>query len=223
MKLDELLNEGPMDYVKGFGQELGNKVRNIAQPFKDMHNAGQSSSYEAEITKIVVKLANTLQQYYKLKKQLGEGVMDYVKGAGKEIGNKVKNLAQPFKDIHAAGQLQHNKSKLSELVQLSKQQLTQLSRLINKYGMDKSLVVIDKAFKKYQLPFGLKGIILNKLKGMINQPTNNTPRQRPTEQPLASDTSQQKQSGPEKQQWSGAGVRAVDHKVKPRFIKDMIA
>lgn len=186
MKVNEVLTEGPLDYIRGAGQEIGNKVRNIAQPFKDIHRAGQTSSMEADITKAVIRLAKTIQRYRAVKKQLTpvqEGVFDYVRGAGKEIGNKFQNAIQPFKDIHQAGKQESLRGELKQLEDSSKQQLSQLVRLLNRYGPN-SIAVVKQVFQKYNIPIGIRAAVINKLKGLINQPNpNNAPRQRPTQSP----------------------------------------
>ncbi|RWZ87211.1 MAG: hypothetical protein EO766_11820 [Hydrotalea sp. AMD] len=185
MKVNELLNEGPLDYFRGAGQELGNKIRNISQPFKDIHRAGQVSSMESDITKSVVRLAKTIQKYREVKKQLTpvqEGVFDYLRGAKQETGKKMQQAFQPFKDIHQAGKQESLRSSLSQLEQSSKQQLNELVRLLNRYGPN-SIDVVKKAFQKYDIPIGIRAAVINKLKGLVNQSTNNPPRSRPTQQP----------------------------------------
>jgi ribosome-associated translation inhibitor RaiA len=187
MKVNELLNEGPMDYLRGAGREVASKVRNIAQPFKDIHQAGQNTSMESDIMKAVVQLANTIQKYRALKKQMApvkEGVLDYMKGVGTELGNKASQAIQPFKDMHQAGKQRSNEGDLQRLEVLSKNQLSDLVRLLDKYGKD-SYPIVKQAFQKYNIPPGIRAAVANKLKNLVKQQQqgNNSPQPEVESQP----------------------------------------
>ncbi len=211
MKVHDILTEGPMDYMRGMGQEAANKMRNIAQPFKDIHQAGQQTSMEADIMKLVLQLANSIQKYRSLKKQVNpvkEGVMDYMRGAGTELANKATNIIQPFKDMHQAGKQKSQEADLNKYEQLSKTQLTQLVRLLNRYGPN-SYPIVKKAFNKYNIPPGIRAAIANKLKKLVDQidNSNSEPKQRPSQR---QQKPQQHQQEPQsnREQFSGPGIQA---------------
>lgn len=165
LKQIDQLNEGPFDFLRGAGKELGNKVANSGpvRAGREVIQAGADASANANLEKAIAQLAAVLlardklqpqeepvaapaqqqqapaqqqaapgadpfkaaqkprmtmkngQQMYQFNSflqavhgdQLDEGVWDFIRGAGKAVGDKVNAYAaQPsvFKDIYSAGQ-----------------------------------------------------------------------------------------------------------------------
>lgn len=99
MKVNELLNEGPLDYLRGLGSHVGQKVaanladrgRKIMEPIKAAHAAGQAASTQGEVEKLVKQLGSITLQLHKLQQpaQTNEGVFDYMRGAGGAAKNAI--------------------------------------------------------------------------------------------------------------------------------------
>jgi hypothetical protein len=111
----EPTNEGALDYLRGMGQHVGGKIANkladkgrqVLEPFRQAHAAGQHASQQADRQKFQRQLGQTVQQLgkltldiYKLSQQLhgqnnqpqqtSEGVFDYMRGAGSAVGGMAK-------------------------------------------------------------------------------------------------------------------------------------
>jgi len=227
------------DYVKGAGQETANKAKQIAQPFRDVHAAGQRSSRVGDLTQVTQKLAKAIALYRQTKvklsqrlsqqnesvnegkfeydkktgqmgykkhddddsdryglhvdgklkrtvfgksaadnlkkrdpkfkdaviKKLDEGMWDYVKGAGQETVNKAKQISQPFRDVHSAGQVSSLRSEMDKYQRISEKLFNQMLKLVDQVGQD-SPRVVAAALKN--TPKGIRLAIYNKLKRMQN-------------------------------------------------------
>ena len=162
-------NEGMWDYIKGAGQETANKARQLAQPIRDIHAAGQQASARNELKETTAKLVRAIQKYRKIKKSLSstnEGMWDYIKGAGQETANKARQISQPFRDIHAAGQRSSLESDLQKYEMISNKLLNRVIKLMNDIGPD-SKGIIDGVLR--HASNGIKLAIYGKIKRLQSQ------------------------------------------------------
>ncbi len=171
MKVTDLLTEGPLDYFRGAGQEFKKKLGGIGQQFKDIHQSGQQTSAEAELAKATMKYAKMLMKYYSLKKQLtvSEGVMDYVRGAGQEVGRKLQSVAQPFKDVHQAGRQQSIQGQVQKLRSMLVDQQSVVIQAIRKCGLPDCNAIMKQVLSDNNVPITIRGQIFSQLKAAMKK------------------------------------------------------
>lgn len=116
MKVDEILNEGPLDYMRGAARYAGDKIaakmaekgRQIIEPFEKAHAAGKAASAEADtrrsiaqakaaIPKLIAKMGANGEEIKRVRDQLKgipvrEGLWDYLRGAGSAAGGAAKKV-----------------------------------------------------------------------------------------------------------------------------------
>ena len=159
---NESIYEGKFEYDKKTGQ-MGYKKHNEESDRYGLHIDGKlkrtvyGKSAADNLKKRDPKFKDAII------KKLDEGMWDYIKGAGQETADKAKQISQPFRDIHAAGQRSSLQSDLRKYQEMSVGLFDKMTRLITKLGTE-SKKVVDSALKN--TPNGIKLAIYKKLKQM---------------------------------------------------------
>lgn len=193
------VTEGVFDYVKGVGSAAIDQTKNIGRSLSDIHQSGKRESMFSEISNAVHAWFDTIVKYNQIKKQLaqinqptqvGEGAMDYLRGAGQEISNKFNNLGNSFKKIHNVGKQRSFEADKKQLIELANQQAINLVKLLNKYGSNSSDVLkqtwkdipnnirldMGKKIKQIQAQLATQSIEQPQQQQSVQQSTQRDPR-----------------------------------------------